>query len=139
VKLAARKAVSVSEQRRNNLQFERERSQALRDVYPAVGHVRVALVFDGGTPRTPSPQSHTFFPAARAFFRFACPCAECDGDFDLAGPVSALLADVARLPSAGARQATGRITCNGVRLRDRVGDRPCLMSLEYQLAAVAAA
>lgn len=138
MKLASRKAVSASEQRRNNLQYERERARALRELYPSVGHVRVGLVFGDGAPRAPSPQSHTYFPAASAFFRFACPCAECDGDFDLADAVASLLADVARAPPSAMRQASGRKTCDGVRLRDRTGGRPCLMSLEYQLAAVAA-
>jgi hypothetical protein len=138
VKPASRKAVSASEQRRNNLQFERERARVLRELYPAIGSVRVGLVFGDGAPRMPSPQSHTFYPAASAFFRFACPCAECDGDFDLGPVVGSLLADVASAPPASARQVTGRKTCDGVRLRDRAGGHPCLMSLEYQLAACAA-
>lgn len=135
MKLVPRKSVNLGEQRRNNLQFERQRAAALREMYPAVGRLHVVLVFADGSPHTPSPQSHTFFPSARAFFRFACPCAECDGDFDLRAPVGALLTNVLESARPVVRNAKGRVSCEGVRLRDRAGSRPCAMTLEYQLAA----
>ena len=37
-------------------------------------------------------QLHTLFPSANAFFRFACPCAECDGEFDLTTTIKTLAA-----------------------------------------------
>ncbi len=138
MKLASRKTISVSEQRRNNLQLERARAVAVRDMYPALGQLQVSLVFNDGSLRTPSPQSHTFFPAARAFFRFTCPCAECDGNFDLREPVSELVTSLSRSRRGAARQTKGRLSCEGVRLRDRVGSRPCPMKLEYELTATAA-
>lgn len=137
MKLTSRKAVSVSDQRRNQLQLDRQRAVAVRDLYPSLGYLRVSLVFNDGSRRTPSPQSHTFFPAARAFFRFACPCADCDGDFDLREPVGALIGGLPAGKRAAARNAKGRLSCEGVRLRDRVGGQPCSMTLEYQLTAVA--
>lgn len=135
MKLASRKTASVSEQRRNNLQLERARAVAVRDMYPALAQLQISLVFGDGGLRTPSPQSHTFFPPARAFFRFTCPCAECDGDFDLREPVNELVTSPSRSRRGAARQAKGRLSCEGVRLRDRVGSRPCPMKLEYELAA----
>ena len=136
MKLAAsRKTVSLSEQRRNSLQLERRSASALRDLYPSVGHLQVSLIFEDGSALTPSPQSHTFYPAAQAFFRFACPCAECDGDFDLREVIGVVLADMARSQRHAARNARGRLSCQGVRLRDRVGSRPCAMTLEYQITA----
>lgn len=137
MKLASRKTLNIGEQRRNSLQLERQKAVALRESYPSVGHLQVLLVFADGGPHTPSPQSHTFYPAARAFFRFACPCAECDGDFDLSASVAALLADPPLSRRRAARTVRGRLSCEGVRLRDRVGSRSCAMTLEYQIVAAA--
>ena len=136
MKLTSRKPVSISEKRRNNLQIERQRALAVRELYPWIEQLQVSLVFDDGGRHAISPQSHTFFPPACAFFRFACPCADCDGDFDLREAMGALLADMSqgRRPSR-TRGAKGRLSCEGVRLRDRTGSRPCAMTLEYQLAA----
>lgn len=135
MKLSSPKAANLSAQRRNNLQLERQQAAVVRDLYPSLGHLQVSLVFDDGTRRTPSPQGHTFFPAARAFFRFACPCAECDGEFDLREVVGELLDGMSPRQRAAGVSAKGRLSCNGVRLRDRVGSRPCAMTLEYKLAA----
>jgi len=138
MKLASRKAVSVSQQRRNDLLAERARAAAMRDLYPDVEQLKIALVFDDGSLRTPSPQSHTFFPAARAFFRFTCPCTDCDGDFDLREPVRALVTSAPAGKRGTARTAKGKVRCEGIRLRDRVGSRPCDMTVDYRLAASAA-
>jgi hypothetical protein len=138
MKLASQKPVSVSAQRRNNLQLERQMAVAVRDLYPSVGHVQVTLVFDDNSRRRPSPQSHTFFPAAKAFFRFACPCAECDGDFDLRKSVDVMVADISQGRRPAALSVRGRLSCEGMYLRDRAGGRPCAMTLEYQLAAAPA-
>jgi len=56
-----------------------------------VGQLRIELVFDDVNAHRPSPQQHTLFPAAAAFYRFVCPCTDCDGDFDLKPAVTALL------------------------------------------------
>lgn len=128
-----RKAVSLGEQRRANLQLEHKRSVKLRDSYPSIEHLQISLVFDGGKPAAPSPQLHAFFPAARAFFRFPCPCADCDGDFDLRGPVDAFLTKLTPKRSATARTVRDRLRCAGVVLRDRSGSRPCAMTLDYEL------
>lgn len=136
MKLTSRKTVSISEKRRNNLQFERQRAVAVRELYPWIEQLQVSLVFDDGGRHAFSPQSHTFYPAACAFFRFACPCADCDGDFDLREPMGALLAGMSQGERTSVpRGARGRLCCEGVRLRDRIGSRPCAMTLEYQLAA----
>jgi len=138
MKFAAHKVVSTSQQRRNSLLADRARAPAMRTLHPAVGQLQIALVFNDGSLRTPSPQVHTFYPAARAFFRFTCPCHECDGDFDLSESVRQL---VTSLPS-GKRDATrttkGSLQCDGVRLRDRVGSRNCSMTAEFRLEVAAA-
>jgi len=135
MKLATRKAVSISEQRRNRLQSDRARALALRDTFPHVGTVRIELTFNDQSENAPSPQLHTLYPGARAFFRFACPCAECDGDFDLAPAVTALLNEAGRSRRAADRSVRGQLHCQGVRLRDRATSRPCPIELDYRLTA----
>jgi hypothetical protein len=135
MKLATRKSVSISEQRRNRLQSDRARAQALRDSFPHVGTVRIELRFDDRSENAPSPQLHTLYPSARAFFRFACPCAECDGDFDLAPAVTALLNEAGRSRRPADRTARGQLQCQGIRSRDRASSRPCPIELSYQLTA----
>jgi hypothetical protein len=137
MKLASRKPVTESQQRRNNLLAERTRAPVMRDAHPDVGQLQVALVFKDDSIRTPSPQSYTFYPAARAFFRFTCPCNECDGDFDLGDSVRQLVKSLPSGKRAATRMAKGSLQCEGVRLRDRTGSRNCSMTLEYRLEVVA--
>jgi hypothetical protein len=133
MKIAVRKTVNAAAQRREQMLSERNRSAALRRVYPEVAQLRIELVFSDLGDHTPSPQRHILYPAAPAFFRFACPCADCDADFDLM-PVVAKLLDGA----AGRKRAatvSGQMSCHGVRLRDRAGSNECSMQLKFQLLA----
>jgi hypothetical protein len=136
MKVAPRKSTNVAAQRRELMLSERNRSAALRRAYPDVAQLRIELIFDDMSNHTPSPQRHTLYPSAPAFFRFACPCADCDADFDLM-PVVAKLLDGA---SGRKRAATvsGHMSCHGVRLRDRVGSKDCSMQLKFQLVAAPA-
>lgn len=129
----AAKNVRTSELRRLQRQSERNQSPPMRTAYPAIGQLRIELNFRDRPPRSPAMQLHTLFPSANAFFRFACPCAECDGEFDLTAAVKALAA-------GGSRKGSARdhLTCQGVRLRDRVSSQPCVVELDYQLAITAA-
>ncbi|MFO1400824.1 MAG: hypothetical protein U1F30_06380 [Steroidobacteraceae bacterium] len=133
MKLASRKAASVGAQRRMQMQTARANAPAVRERFPHLARLSVELRFDERNGRPPSPQQHTLFPAARAFFRFACPCAECDGDFDLTAAVAAL----AESPRTGAHPAraaaSGELQCEGWRARDRAGSRPCTIGLQYCL------
>jgi hypothetical protein len=98
--------------------------------YPQTELVRIELIFSDAAARTPpSPQLHTLYPAAPAFFRFACPVAECDGDFDLTEAVAAIVANA----QARKRVAVveGKLGCTGLRLRHT----PCPMQLSYTLRA----
>ncbi len=112
------------------------RAATLSKLFPHVEQLRIELVFNdpqGRSPR-PSPQMRTLYAAAPAFFRFACPCADCDGDFDLTDAVTALIKNAA----ARARSASldGRLSCHGMRLRDHEGhETRCAMELSFQLSA----
>jgi hypothetical protein len=136
MKAPVRKSVNAAAQRRELLLRERNRSVALRGVYPAVAQLQIELIFSDLSRHTPSPQRHTLYPSAAAFFRFACPCADCDADFDLMPFVANLLEG-----DSGCQRSTtlsGQISCSGVRLRDRGGSNACSMQLEFKLLAVPA-
>jgi hypothetical protein len=137
MKLTARKTASTSEQRRAQFQTDRTRAPAVRELFPDAGLLRITLKFQDGGAHVPSPQQHTLYPAARAFFRFACPCTDCDGQFDLTSAVAGLMANTNRVRRAAGeeRVAQGAMACEGVRFRDREHSRPCPMQLKFEIAA----
>jgi len=104
----------------------------MRDAFPQAGVVHIELNFDDRNGHIPSPQLHSLYPSARAFFRFACPCADCDGDFDLKPAVTALMEGGPTKRTAG-RTATGQLLCQGTRLRDSNHSGPCRMELNFRL------
>ncbi len=120
--------------RREQLVKERARAVPLRQAFPQIEQLRIELSFSDARGRAHSPQVHTLYPAARAFFRFACTCNDCDGDYDLANAVAALLKSTTR----GTRVALGTLVCDGVR-RDLPRDgSTCSIRIDYQLTSVAA-
>jgi hypothetical protein len=137
MRIAARKTTKTSGLRRERLLSDRTRSPALRSVFPQIGQLRIELTFrDEASAHTPSPQQHTLYPSAPAFFRFACPCADCDGDFDLTPAVVSLVeARNGRRPPEGS--TGGQLSCQGVRLREMGGQRPCSMQLSFRLSVAA--
>ena len=134
MRITARKNSKITG--RERLLIERMRSAPLREVFPNVDQLRIELVFNDASAFIPSPQLHTLYPAALAFFRFACPSADCDGEFDLSGAVASLLAS-----SPGRRRvdasSSGRMDCPGVRLRDMAGQKICPMQLDFRLVSAA--
>jgi hypothetical protein len=136
VRLAGRKQAQGALLRREQLMNDRLHAATLRKLFPQIEHLRIELVFDDPTTRlpSPSPQLHTLYSAAAAFFRFACPCADCDGEFDLTAAVSALHT------TSGSRQrpasSSGQLSCHGVRFRDRdVLQSGCPMELRFKLVS----
>ncbi|HEV7985387.1 MAG TPA: hypothetical protein VGP20_04420 [Steroidobacteraceae bacterium] len=132
MRVVARKSSNSQTHPRDRMLSERTRAAALRELFPQVGTLRIELVFNDLSPHVPSPQLHTLYPAASAFFRFACPCADCDGDFDLTAKVKSLLGD-----SSERRQlrgsSSGQLSCQGIRLRDRAGSKACSMQVNFRL------
>jgi hypothetical protein len=114
-----------------NRRFVREPAQrvALRDAFPHIDRLRIELVFNDASACNPSPQLHTLYPAAAAQFRFSCPCGDCDGEFDLAGPVAALVESTQ--PTIAS--SSGQLCCQGVRLRNLVHQRNCVTQLSFRL------
>ncbi len=137
MKLQARKTASISEIKRNQRQTDRDRSPPMRSAFPQVEQLRIELNFNDRTGRSPSPQMHILFPPARAFFRFACPCSECDGEFDLSPVVSALVNDAPSSKRNSNRSVSDNLICEGVRLRNHVSSRPCPIAVKFRLVASA--
>jgi hypothetical protein len=133
VRVPLRKAASVGEQRRYQLQSDRAKALPMRDAFPLATVVHIELKFDDGGGHVPSPQLHSLYPSARAFFRFACPCADCDGDFDLTPAVAALMKASQMTQRSVDRTATGRLQCQGIRFRESNHSKPCPIELSYRL------
>lgn len=136
MRFAARKTTTAIRARREQLTSEHVRAEPLRKLFPDIEQLRIELLFRD--PEThlppPSPQLRTLFPAAPAFFRFACPCADCDGDFDLTDAIATLMTS-----SAGRKRAssfTGQLSCRGVRFRDHAQHQSsCSMQLSFTFRA----
>jgi hypothetical protein len=133
VRLGARKN-SKPLPRREQLMSEHMRAGPLRELLPEIEQLRIQLVFSNPNTQLaqPSSQLRTLFPAAPAFFRFSCPCADCDGDFDLTGAVTSLITSLAGRKRVAS--LTGQLSCQGVLFRDRARLQvPCPMQLSFQL------
>lgn len=110
------------------------RAGPLRDLSPEIERLRIQLVFSNPKAQSaqPSSQLRTLFPSAPAFFRFSCPCADCDGDFDLTSAVSSLITNLAGHKHVAS--FAGQLSCHGVQFRDYAGlQTPCPMQLSFQL------
>jgi hypothetical protein len=134
LKLASRKIASPVEQRRDQRQHDRERAPSLRQLFPQLGLIRLELTFADATRPAPSSQTHTYYAAARAFFRFACPCYDCDGEFDM----SAAVRELAAAAGPRLRQVRGTLHCQGIRARDRASGARCPIELQYDIGTTTA-
>ena len=132
MRTSKRGAANAAAQRRIDLQAGRALTSTVRETFPQVGVIHVHLGFSEHNP-PPSPQLHSLYPAARAFFRFSCPCADCDGEFDLAAVVAELVS--ASSPAKQkVRSATGRTQCQGVHSRTSDHSEPCRIELDFRVA-----
>jgi hypothetical protein len=115
------------QERADRLRRERAAARALRVAYPALQQLRLELTFESSSANTPVPQSHILHPAARAFFEFPCPYADCDGGFDLTTAVST------SLENKGGK-TRGVLECSGHRPQQHSSRRPCKLQLTYTIA-----
>jgi hypothetical protein len=130
---AARRVMSSGEERRTNRLRDRDRAPPLRTAFPKIEQIRIELKFSDPQHLAPSPQSFSFFPAANAFFRFACPCHDCDGEFDVGERVAKLAAG----PGRASRSSSTQQSCQGLRARDRVAGTRCPITLDCHIALTA--
>lgn len=125
------KASKAPSSRRDQLIKQRTQAAPLREAFPRIERLRIELSFSDARGRAHSPQVHTLYPAARAFFRFACTCTDCDGDYDLDSAVTALLKHTAK----GTRTAQGTLVCDGARRDLRGEGMTCSIRISYQLTS----
>src|SRR6185437_13554124 len=93
MRLAPLSAATARQERADRLRRDRTAAQALGSAFPSVQQLRLDMHFEGTTANVPTPQSLVLYPAARAFFTFPCPYADCDGQFNLTAAVNTALAD----------------------------------------------
>jgi hypothetical protein len=129
MKLAVITPAAERQGRREALRRSRATALALREAFPEVEHLRLEFVFRGPGSAIPATQSHTLYAAARAFFQFPCPYADCDGQFDLSGAVKAALVDPTH-------PATGELECSGKRAVRIGASELCRLHLNYTVTAV---
>ena len=96
---------------------------AMRAHYPSLSSLQINFDFSDQGDFLPSPQILIFHPPAPAYFCFACPYSDCDGEFDLAKTVDLAV-------SSGESQSSGQIRCVGTRHRGAA----CALCLEYSIA-----
>ena len=121
-------AIAAAPNGRAAIQERQRRARAvappLRVLYPTLATLQLDFDFSGRSAFLPSPQVTVFHPPARAYFCFACPYSDCDGEFDLNDAISQMM---------DAREACvdGHLDCAGMRL----GAHRCTLSVKYSLAA----
>ena len=128
MKLALVTPAAKRQERRDRLRSSRNTALVLREAFPAVQQLRLDLLFRSPGPSTPAMQSHTLHAAARAFFEFPCPYADCDGQFDLSTAVRAALANPKH-------RETGELECLGKRAVGVGESELCGLHLTYTVAA----
>jgi len=125
------KFTTVGPEGARNLLREKQRrnrmaAKELRVQFPELASIRIDLAFSDETSQPPAPQSIVLHPPARAYFVYPCPYASCNGELDLAAPVT----DAAEKGHDGG----GHATCKGERIRGRQGKTPCDLQVEYSIA-----
>jgi hypothetical protein len=134
VKVPTRKSTNPQEQRRQAMQSSRIRAASVRTAFPKVAVIRLELDFVSGMHFAPSSQTFLLYPSAHAFFRFACPCADCDGDFNLTADVTEVVSLRPQTASDPGSSFAGQNCCQGVRRRDTAHSRPCGIELNFRIA-----
>lgn len=121
-------AVAASITGRNAVKEKHRRDRAaaplLRTKFPRLATLQLDFEFSDRTEFLPSPQVTVFHPPARAFFCFACPYSDCDGEFDLTESVDVLV-------NAHEMRSEGQVRCPGT----RHGGVRCSLCLEFSIAA----
>ena len=95
----------------------------LRARFPGLDSVQLDFDFSDRTDFLPSPQVTVFHPPAPAYFCFACPYSDCNGEFNLTAPVDLAV-------SSRNAQSVGQINCTGT----RHGGIACTLCLEYSIS-----
>jgi hypothetical protein len=103
---------------------DRAAAPLLRTSYPRLATLQLDFEFSDRTEFLPSPQVTVLHPPARAYFCFACPYGDCDGEFDLKSPVDQMV-------TAEQAGSEGQMRCSGT----RHAGAQCTLCLEYSITA----
>ena len=114
--------------RLERLRSGRAAAQVVGAAFPLVRQLRLDLSFEAAERTTIASQTHLMHPPSQAFFEFPCPFSACDGRFDLAAAVAAVV-------GGNASESRGVLECSGLRARDHEGKQPCRARLSYTITA----
>jgi len=118
---------------RERLRQDFTRSAPLRQIHPNLAEVRVEIEFqDEAAEQAPSAQAFSYFPAARGFFRYACPCHSCSGHFDLSAHVAELAGTNMKKP----RSRSVNVACAGERARGTQLREACGITAHVRVSAI---
>ena len=127
MRLVRRRKATSAEIRLDQLRLARVGAPTLRELLPNAAQVWVELAFDADVRLAQAARVFTIFPAAQAYFVYACPFGDCDGMFDLNEPVFAML-------RAHSCQTTGALHCGGHKSRRADPGPPCGLGMSYAVA-----
>lgn len=127
MKLATPKNPNTRGLLRERHRRERMQTPPLRTKYPDIASLRLNFVFSDSGPFTPAPQVTEMHPPATAYFRFACPYDDCDGEFDLSGAVEAMV-------KAERTRCHDQLRCGGQRSGNK-GKYSCTLALDFAVEA----
>jgi len=122
MKIAAVSSGSRRDAMRKRQQSRRIGAPALRTRYPDLDSMQLEFEFSDRAGFLPSPQVMVLHPPAPAYFCFACPYSDCDGEFDLTAQI-----DIA--VSSGEAQTSGQARCTGTR-----HGGACTLCLDFSIA-----
>lgn len=108
---------------RKRQRLQRIGAPTLRTRYPGLESMRLDFAYRDRAESLPSPQVTVLHPPAPAYFGFACPYNDCDGEFDLANPV-----DLAA--KSGEANSRGQLRCVGTRHQSVA----CTLCLDYSIS-----
>jgi hypothetical protein len=123
MKFASAARAGGREGMRERQRRERLATPALRAHYPGLNALQLGFDFSDNSDFVPSPQVTVFHPPAPAYFRFACPYSDCDGEFNLTQPIDLAV-------SSHDARAGGEVRCGGMRHRGIA----CTLRLEYSIS-----
>jgi hypothetical protein len=127
MRLARRKKPSSAELRLDQLRQARIDAPTLRQFLPDAAQVWVELAFDADVRLAQPARVFTIYPAAQAYFVYACPFGDCDGTYDLNEPVFAML-------RAHSSQSSGALQCVGHKARRADPGPQCGLGMAYAVA-----
>lgn len=120
-------SVASAGTRRDNMRkkqrFDRIGAPTIRALYPGLVSLQLDFKFVDQSGFIPSPQVTVFHPPAPAYFRFACPFSDCDGEFVLTQQVDQVV-------NAHEHTASGQLRCAGARHNGVA----CTLALEYSVS-----